>query len=364
MRVLMIDHWSKDNMYTLELSSELGNLVHLDLLTVDNSVLNGKVNYHYIKKLLGYGHKKSYKLYLRYLKSLFIQYRLAISKKYDCVHVQTYKNSIEILLYILFKPFIKKLILTVHNVLPHEQRKFDYLLYKNIYKISDKLIVHNEQTKIQLSNLFNIDTEKISVVPHGVYNTHTNNTQYYVNKESKCNFLFFGLIRPYKGVDILIKSLELIPEEYQNKINVKIVGNNVENMDFNHLLKRNKLSNFVSVVDQFVPESKVGDFFNWADAVILPYKKISGSGALLLSYTFNKIVIVSDLPAFIEETDNGRTGLIFKNNDPADLCEKIIQFVDFNSSQRTVYKENIKKIIEMKYNWSNSAKITFKVYKD
>lgn len=366
MRVLMIDHWSKDNMYTLELCSKLGNIVELDLLTVDNSMLTGNVNYLYFKKLLGYGHKKNYKIYIKYFKTLFEHFRLVISKKYDCVHVQTYKTPIEILLYIMFKPLIKKLVLTVHNVLPHEQKKFDYLLYNTIYKKADKLIVHNEQTRTQLSELFNIDNNEIYVVPHGIYSSHISNIHDIKEEdgESKSNLLFFGLIRPYKGLDVLINALELLPEKYRNKVSVKIVGNNVDNIDFKQQLKSKNLSTFVDLVDQFVPESEVGDYFNWADAVILPYKKISGSGALLLSYTFNKIVITSDLPAFIEETDNGKTGLIFKNNNPSDLCEKIIQFLESNKSERKIFSENIKNIIKEKYNWGNSALLTVNIYKD
>lgn len=366
MRILMIDHWSAKNMYSLELSKELANLLDLSLLTVDNSMLKDKGNFQYQKCLLGYGYKKGFRLYMKYLKSLIIQFRLVLSKKYDCVHVQSFRSSlIEIPLYVIFKPLINKLVITVHNVLPHEQKKTDMLLYRKIYKICDELIVHNNYTKNKLIELFNIAEEKIHVIPHGVYSSHLkkNNVNIIETQKSKYNILFFGLIRPYKGVDVLIKSLMLLPETYRNKLTVKIVGKNMSDISYKEMILKNRLNRFVNIVDSFIPENEIENYFNWADLVILPYKKISGSGALLMSYTFNKIVLTSDLPAFIEETNNGKTGYIFKSNDPNDLCKKIIDYLESTPEQRKEYRSNIKELIEKKYNWKQSALLTYNVYK-
>lgn len=365
MKILMIDHWSDKNVYTLELCDKLSQHVELELLTVDDSLVKGTQLYNYNKVLLGYGNKKSPKLYFSYLKSLLIHFKNATSKKFQAVHVQSFRNRlVEIPLYILFKPLIKKLVLTVHNILPHEQKKLDKLLFKILYKISNELIVHNFNTKEQLIRTFNINSNKIHVIPHGIYSNQVQKVdiQNQTEIKEKRNLLFFGIIRQYKGLDVLLKALTLLPEYHKNNIKLKIVGKNYTGINYNEFVLNYGLESIVTIIDDYIPEEEVSEYFNWADAVILPYKNISGSGALLLSYTFNKIVIASDLPSFVEETENGKTGYLFKTEDYVDLSKKIIKFIESSTKETEYFLSNIKYLKENVYNWERSAELTFKVY--
>ena len=81
-----------------------------------------------------------------------------------------------------------------------------------------------------------------------------------------------------------------------------------------------------------------------------------------MSYSFNVPVIVSNLPSFIEETNNGGTGLIFKSEDIEDLSRVLCNATILNKNELSIYKENIKILVNNKYNWDISAKSTVECY--
>ena len=82
-----------------------------------------------------------------------------------------------------------------------------------------------------------------------------------------------------------------------------------------------------------------------------------------MSYTFGLPVIVSDIPTFVEETEGGMTGLIFKNEDYEDLARKMIEFIDMDSGKKAAYKGVIERLVESKYSWQNSAELTSRLYR-
>lgn len=295
---------------------------------------------------------------------IMIIYEL-LSGKYDVVHVQTFKFlGIERIIYELFS-HNKILVHTVHNVLPHERKSGDVVRYQKFYSKCDALIVHNTYCKDLLIENYNITPEKITVVPHGAY--WKPGCMDFPKEHKKINFLQLGMIRKYKGVDILIKAVAKIPKDKRNYMHFTIAGSQdqgQDSTDYIGTIKKLDIEDCITFIPERIPDEEMDTYYNQADACIFPYLEIYGSGALLMAYGYAKPVIASDIPAFIEETDNGMTGLLFKSEDSDDLARKLIQFTEINQERVNGIRKYIQKLVEDKYNWSKSAESTARVYGD
>ena len=159
---------------------------------------------------------------VKYLSGIFVLMKEVKSEKHQIIHVQTFKNAkAEMRLY-KHKRKQSKLIHTVHNLLPHEAKDGDKELYGGFYDICDALIVHNEECKRQLMGLFCVREDKIYVIPHGAYSIIP--PQNSEKKENKTHFLMFGIIRQYKGLDILLRAISLIPKSERQKMEFIVDG--------------------------------------------------------------------------------------------------------------------------------------------
>ena len=108
----------------------------------------------------------------------------------------------------------------------------------------------------------------------------------------------------------------------------------------------------------------MAELFETADACVFPYKEIFGSAALMMAYSFGKPVIASNIPAFLEETDNGRTGLLFESEAPDSLSKQLCYFSNMNYKDRETYSRHIAYLLKTKYNWKISAEKTTNVYRN
>lgn len=366
MKILMKDTFLPGNTYSLELCENLKKYADIVLLCKENAGdIEGKVVY---KKIIYT--KTSNKLWslMKYGKSIFQEFNELRKERYDVYHIQSYKNLfVEIFMFYLAKKYCKAVVTTVHNVLPHEVSKSDRRLHEQWYKISNALIVHNEATKECLKNLFPFTEPKIYVIPHGIYSEQADNNKQleYTGKDSKVNFLLFGQMRRYKGIDILIQAVSYLKQETRKKIHITIVGNQfpgLDRTDYPELINRYHAGDCIDFQRRRVPDEELPELFGKADFCLFPYKEIYGSGALLMAYTYRKPVIVSDVPSFIEETDHGKAGILFENGNPKELAKAIERAAVMKKEEICLYKSAIAKLVRKKYNWVVSAKKTFEVY--
>lgn len=364
MRVLMIEHFLPGNTYTKELCTELQKIVPLSVLC--GKRVKRSSGESYLKCCLyNGGSTNTFERLMKYsgaLKSTALEILFGHS---DIVHVQTFKNAeIEIPMYIRLCVLKKKAVVhTVHNILPHEPKQKDKELYGGFYRKCDALIVHNKHTKEQLISLFQLDAARIYVVPHGTYTAES--IQSKTPRENETVFLMFGAMRKYKGIDVLIRAVARVPQNERSKMKVIIAGTKWEKLDdtdYNGMIEALGLSDTIELMPYRIDDDKVAKLFARADACIFPYKEIYGSGALLMAYSHQKSVIVSDVPVFIEETDNGRTGLLFESENPDALAKAICEFVSLPKEKKEEFRENIAELVDNKYNWKRSSMETYKVY--
>lgn len=363
MKVLMIEHYLPDSIYSLELGRELKNYCDLSILCRENAGVQEEgitwLPYFYaggsgkIKAMTSYG--------------MSLNRLAAVIRKgnYEVVHIQTFKNAkYEIPLYYKMRKYFKKLVLTVHNVLPHEVTASDKQMYGAFYNFCDELIVHNHASGKCLVDTFHIPESKITVIPHGAYQTHLTRKAEKIEDGMKY-FLQFGVIRKYKGIDILLEAIALLEPEKRKNLRFLIAGkqySKLDNTDYQKKIRELGIEECVTFREEHISDEEIPKLFGQTDFVLFPYRNIYGSGALLLAYTYNKPVIASDIPTFLEETDQGRTGLLFESENPRALADAVWKAAGSSQEQMEKYQTAITELVEEKYNWKISAVKTAEVY--
>lgn len=366
MKVLMIDHFSSVSMYSTDLCDELCKLADVDLLTVNDSALVGEKGYKYEKSL--YGHYDGNKLgrATRYIVSLFKCFRKILFGNYDVIHIQSFRNvSVESRLYKITRRKKAIYVHTLHNILPHEASQKDKENYGRIYDLCDSLVAHNQASMTAFAENFPKLVDKVSIIPHGAYSYIRNMVR---QKEASDKTIFFmlGLIRKYKGADILLEAVSKLSVKDRENCHVIIAGRQDKRLDptdYESYISENDISNTVTFIPEKISDEKMAEFYNEADVCVFPYRSIYGSGSLLMAYAFSKPVLVSDVPAFIEETEQGQTGLLFESENADDLAEKMHTFITMPYTEKLKYKESIERLTEHKYNWKKCAEKTMEVYR-
>ena len=230
------------------------------------------------------------------------------------------------------------------NIYPHSYFPLSKLLIKYFLNSIDKFFVMSENTYIQIKKY--VDHTKIKKI---FLPTKENFgpilEQKFCHKklniETDFTILFFGLIRDYKGLDVLLNSLSHF-KKIKDNFNLIIAGECYsQKKKYLELINNNELQDNIVWDDFYIPDEDVNLYFSACDIVVLPYKKASQSGIIPISYNYNKLVVSSDIAGLREFIIPGDTGYLFNNNCPQSLFEalrKICFEHDFNRSNKFINK--------------------------
>jgi glycosyltransferase involved in cell wall biosynthesis len=181
-----------------------------------------------------------------------------------------------------------------------------------------------------------------------------------INKDDKI-ILFFGYIRQYKGLDILLEGFSKILKKYPETF-LLVVGEFYENSEkYFNLIDKYNIKQKVKVINQFVPNEEVSKYYLASDVVILPYKSATQSGILNIAYGFKKPVIVTDVGGLAEFVINGKTGLVIKPNSADEIAKNYVEFLKLQEIEN--FQQNI---IEhsRKNSFENLPKLINKIIED
>lgn len=255
-----------------------------------------------------------------------------------------------------------KIILTVHNIYPHKlstEAKEQYRKrFQELDKVLDGYIVHLHSAKIELTKEFEVVPEKVFVAYHGIYVPDGYNPQEERNKGNYKKIILFGFQNRYKGADILMQSLALLPKHVLDRLQVKILGKTDADL-FDEYKDKTKSLN-VEWINKFVPDVELYQAIGESDLILLPYLKISQSGVLLLALSYKKPVLTSNLPSFTETLEGYPEDYFFKSNSPEDLARMLEKYVS-GQIDESLIKEKIERL-NIKYSWNESAKSTLYAY--
>ncbi len=227
-----------------------------------------------------------------------------IRNKPDIIIFQWWTSSVAhiylvLLIYIKLLSRKSKLILTFHETQdPFENTFFLLRIYskvmgKVIFRYFDEYAVHSNNDLELIHEKFNLPKPKISVVEHGSYDHFKKPGNQKREKKDICSLLFFGLIRPYKGVEYLIDAFDKLPKNKIDKFELVIAG---EPWDYDLPAKKiaaspNKAK--IRYIDRYISDTEVDNLFNQADVGIFPYTRASQSGAAHAAISYGIPVIIS-----------------------------------------------------------------------
>jgi glycosyltransferase involved in cell wall biosynthesis len=207
----------------------------------------------------------------------------------------------------------KRIVMTVHNVTPHESNAFTRFLARRVMRFGERFIVHSPQNRSSLSMMVRKSDGRTTVLPHGVLDApRTGMTREDARRALNIApnakvVLAFGNIRPYKGADVLLRSFADVVRQDPDAL-LMIAGKPWWKFDPQPLIDELGIGANVRTHLDFVPSSDVEAFFVAADVVALPYTSFeaqSGVGALALP--FGRALVVSDEGGLPELTDDPQT---------------------------------------------------------
>jgi glycosyltransferase involved in cell wall biosynthesis len=219
----------------------------------------------------------------------------------------------------------KKIIFEMHEVLDvMEQGFFPLKIYSKImakllFGKTEKYVVHSKQDKAEVIKAYNINPEKIFVIPHGSYDHYKGNCKI-DSDPNKIKILFFGLIRPYKGVEYLIKAFENIKNE---KYELIIAGESWEGYNIKKLVEGSTKKDKIRLINKYITDEEVNNLFNQADVLVLPYLRASQSGAAHIAISYGIPVIVSKVGGLIESMGSYKGTIFIKPKSIKDITNAI-----------------------------------------
>lgn len=249
----------------------------------------------------------------------------------------------------LNKKLKKRLLFITENFISHEGHFVDRFLTKLGLFHSQYFIALSKKVEDELKN--NSNKKKIFRSELPVYDHLTGNLQEIKRVKEKFSIksgdkvlLFFGYVRKYKGLDILIESLSLLKSDFA-QIKLIVAGEFYDDRKYyDELIRKFNLFDKVSIYDQYIPNELVKEFFLVSDVVVLPYRSATQSGILNLAYGFRKPVIVSKVGGLSEFVINEQTGIIVDNPEPNQIASAVKHF--YQLKNKIDFEKNISEFVK------------------
>jgi D-inositol-3-phosphate glycosyltransferase len=285
-------------------------------------------------------------------------------------HFHIFYTNILVLFNLLFvKILFGKVVLTVHDVSSFSNSSNSSIISKLVYKLTDRIITHNKFSVSEIINMNANLSSCISIIPHGNFIPFIN-IQYDKEKSkeqlgipnNRRVLLFFGMIKKVKGLEILLSALKGVVNQNPDVLLV-IAGKLWEN-DFSayqKIIDENNLSEYILLHTKFIPEEDVEHYYCASDLVVLPYKKIYQSGVLMMTLSYERPALVSDLPPLKEIISDNENGFLFKTENVSDLIAKLNSILD---NQALLEQVRIKgtELVNTKYDWGEIGRQTKQAY--
>jgi glycosyltransferase involved in cell wall biosynthesis len=264
-----------------------------------------------------------------------------------------------------------KTVFICDNVIPHEKRPGDKLLTQFAFRFIDGYVVQSKAVERDLK-LWKRDPVFASL-PHPVYEIFGEEIG---KSEARAQLaaldpalqlqadekvlLFFGYVRDYKGLDVLLDAMPSILARM--KVTLLVVGEFYNNeQQYRDQVTRLGIGHAVRFHADYVPNENVGLFFSAADILTLPYKTATQSGIIQIAYNYNRPVIATDVGGLGEVIVDGVTGAIIPPGQPALLADAVCDFYE-----RTLFDSYRANVIEekKKYSWEFMADGIERLYRE
>lgn len=254
-----------------------------------------------------------------------------------------------------------KVIAIADNIIPHEQRFFDSAFTRYFVGGCDGFVTMSESV---LSDLKQFTTTKPAAYnPHPMYESFgpqlekADARKKLGLQEDGKYLLFFGFIRKYKGLDILLRAFA---DKRIQEAGIKLIvaGEYYDKPDdYQAIIKECNLENALVQANDFIPDSEVSTYFSAADMVVQTYKTATQSGVTQIAYYYHNPMLVTDVGGLAELVPHNKVGYV-TSPDINEIADAILDF--YSNSRETAFIENIK-TERLRFTWDSMIAKLFEV---
>jgi glycosyltransferase involved in cell wall biosynthesis len=235
------------------------------------------------------------------------------------------------------KVYANKILFITENVISHEANKTDNILTKFGLKNASMFLTLSKSVEEELKRFSNNRKIYRSELPR--YDYYQSNNDINISEfkselgiaENDTVLLFFGYIRKYKGLDVLLNAFPKILDKYPNSF-LLIAGEFYDNpSSYLKLIEELNIGHKVKVHNKFIPNEEISKYYQVSDVVVLPYLSATQSAILNVTYSFKKPVIVTDVGGLSEFVEEGKTGVIVKQNSVDEIVRGYSEYLRLKS---------------------------------
>jgi beta-1,4-mannosyltransferase len=260
-----------------------------------------------------------------------------------------------------------RIVWTIHNLTGHERPSpwLEMSCRRLFARLSDRLIVHcpaAREAVVQAYHLSGRSRQKIHVIPHGHYLKSYENR---IGREeakarlglgkSEVTFLYFGQIRPYKGVFQLIERFQKLES---CEVRLLLAGKPLNETIRAEVVRRCESDGRIQTHLQFIPDDDIQVYMNAADVVVLPYRDVLTSGAVILAMSFGRPVIAPSVGCIADVLDD-EGGFMYSASDPQGLIKAMRGALDANLIRMGNHNRRVAERLE----WDEIGQETYEVYR-
>ena len=253
------------------------------------------------------------------------------------------------------------------NVIPHEPHFWDKWLIRYFIRSVDRFIAMSESVKEDCLKFLPASRKDcVALTVHPLYDNFgevvpKNEARQFLDlPQDKTILLFFGFIRDYKGLDLLMKAYAKTITNHKSPITnllLVVAGEFYNNgAQYSELEKELQLEGKIAWRTDFIPDDKVRYYFSAADLIVQPYKSATQSGVTQIAYHFERPMLVTNVGGLAEIVPDGKVGYVCEVNEES-VAHALSDFASMERKEREAkFGKNIQKE-KQKYAWSNMTKL-------
>lgn len=255
-----------------------------------------------------------------------------------------------------------RVICIADNMIPHEKRPGDYLLTKYFTGGVDGYIAMSHEVYNDVGKLVSRPERRFT--PHPVYDHYGK----MISREEALSalkldpddryLLFFGFIRDYKGLDLLLEAMA-DPRLRERRLRLIVAGEfYADEEKYLNIIREFNLQDKVILHTEYIPNEEINRYFCVADLVVQPYKTATQSGVTQIGYHFNKAMLVTDVGGLGEIIADRKSGYVVRPEASA-IADAIVDFYD---KERQMAFEAEAEQLKQRFSWNQMTKVIFELY--
>ena len=261
-------------------------------------------------------------------------------------------------------PNVKPRVMTFHNVIRRGESRRSEAVTRRLAQRMDAVIVHTKHGRRRLEERLGVDAGKVRVIPHGAFEHLTRQPEALPLPDELAQaqgpvVLSFGMVRPYKGVDVLLEAFRDVPDA-----ELWVVGRPLEDSIMAPLHEQARtLPGTVRFVTRYITEAEIPAFFRRADLVVLPYRSVDQSGVLYIGLAFGKPMVISAVGGFAELGGEHGAARLVPPGEPEPLAAAIRELLA-DPAERERLGERAAAAAAGPYSWDLAAERTLALYEE